>query len=583
MSAELVLAENGRSAYQIVLSDNASPSTRHGAEELQTFLAQMTRVKLPIVSDSRPQGPKEIILGDNTHLRRLGVTIDFAALGNEGYVIRTVGEHLVIVGGPLRGNMYGVYGFLEDHLGCHWFAPGVSRIPKSAAVGHRPAQRPPGARAGVPRAVFGRLSGWRLVHRNRMNSSAAPLDDEHGGKVRFADGLFVHTFSHLVPPQKYFKDHPEYFSLVKGRRMNGYAQLCCTNPEVIRICTEAIRTAMRQQPQATVFSVSQNDCDLHCECPRCQALASREGSQMAPVLQLVNCVAEAVEQEFPDKIVETLAYQWTRRAPMHMRPRPNVVVRLCSIECCFSHPLATCDSAASKAFRGDMEAWSKVASRLWVWDYATDFAHYLLPFPNQRVRGPNVRYFVEHNVKGIFEEDTNQTADSELAALGGYVMAKCLWNPSYDTKRAIGEFLEAYYGKAAAPIRAYIDLLHDRVERENIHVHIYAGIDSPHLNDELLTTAETLWQQAKDLVAGEPEVLRRVRLSRMSVDYAVLERARLQARKKLPASASLAKLATARFQPFFEVLQSGNLSHLREGQTLDKAAYRRGLAKDLGI
>ena len=74
---ELVLADGGKSAYQIVLADDASPSTRHGAEELQMFLEQITGAKLPIVSDQQPLGPKEIILGDNAHLRKLGVAIDF--------------------------------------------------------------------------------------------------------------------------------------------------------------------------------------------------------------------------------------------------------------------------------------------------------------------------------------------------------------------------------------------------------------------------------------------------------------------------------------------------------------------------
>ena len=126
---ELVLAEGGQSAYRIVVADNASPSTRHGAEELQIFLEQMTGAKLPIISDQQPLGPREIILGENAHLAKMNSKFDFQALGNEGYVIRTVGPHLVIAGGALRGNMYGVYGLLEDHLGCRWFAAGVSRIP----------------------------------------------------------------------------------------------------------------------------------------------------------------------------------------------------------------------------------------------------------------------------------------------------------------------------------------------------------------------------------------------------------------------------------------------------------------------
>ena len=146
------------------------------------FLEQMSGAKLPIVSDQEPQGPKEIILGDNAHLRKLGLTIDFASLGKEGYVIRTVGEHLVIAGGPLRGDMYGVYGFLEDHLGCRWFAPGVSRIPEVGPPGDRPDRRPAGSRAGIPRAVSLRVLRRRLVRaephelehrRGSMRSTAA--------------------------------------------------------------------------------------------------------------------------------------------------------------------------------------------------------------------------------------------------------------------------------------------------------------------------------------------------------------------------------------------------------------------------
>ena len=230
-----------------------------------------------------------------------------------------------------------------------------------------------------------------------------------------------------------------------------------------------------------------------------------------------------------------------------------------------------------------MEGWAKVAPRLWVWDYTTDFAYYLMPFPNQRVIGPNIRFFVAHNVKGIFEEDVGDTPDSELASLGGYVMAKCLWNPNYDANRAMNEFLAGYYGRAAKPIRAYIDLLHDYAEQKHIHVRLFTSIDSRHLTDDLLTQANALWQEAERLTAGKPEVLRRVRLSRMSVDYAILERARLQAQQKLPANAAYRSLAAARFKPFIETLRGSKLTSVLEGKPLDKEAYRRGLAKDLQL
>jgi len=579
---ELVLAERGQSAVRIVVAASASPSTRHAAEELQTFLAEITGATLPIVGDEQPAAEREIILGQGRRLGQLGVDVDLPSLAAEGYVIRSVGPHLVIVGGEPRGTLYGVYGLLEDHLGCRWFAPGVSRIPKQdrLAIGPIDDRQVPLLEYREP-FTFDCFDGdW--CARNRVNSSAGRLGPEHGGKVRFASGFFVHTFARLVPPEKYFDEHPEYFSLVKGRRLKERSQLCCTNEDVVRIATDEIRRAMAAQPDATVFSVSQNDWHNYCECDACRALAEAEGSQIGPALQLVNRVAEAVEKEFPDKAVETLAYQWTRKPPNSMRPRPNVIIRLCSIECCFSHPLATCASEANQQFRRDAEGWAKVSRRLWVWDYVTDFRHYLLPFPNQRVRNDNIRFFVNHNVTGIFEQDTYNSPESELAALGGYLTAKFLWNPDYDEERAVGEFLEGYYGDAAEPIRRYLDLIHDHAEQHQVHVNIWANVDSPHLTDELLLEADRLWQEAEKQVAGDPEVLRRVQLSRMSVDYAIVERARLAAAKRALDASLLAEPARRRLEPFLDTLSTSGLTRLREHTTLDLADYRSKLAAALG-
>lgn len=584
---DLVLIENGESPYKIVVADNASPSTKHGAEELQSFLQQMSGTLVSIVSERQPFGPCEILVGESTHLRKLAPKFDFKELfkelGDEGYVIRTLGPHLVIVGGALRGNMYGVYGLLEDHLGCRWFAPGVSRIPRLKRVALKPIheKKIPALEYREP-FTFDCFDGdW--CARNRMNSSTGRLQEKHGGKIQFAPGFFCHTFATLVPPAKYFAEHPEYFSLVKGKRQSGYAQLCCTNENVIRLCTEGILKAMKANPEAFVFSVSQNDCDLHCECDKCQALAKEEDSQMAPVLALVNRVAEAAAKEFPNQAVETLAYQWTRHPPKTMRPRPNVIIRLCSIECCFSHPLEKCDNPANRAFCRDLEGWAKVSDRLWIWDYVTDFSHYLLPFPNQRVRNDNIRLFLRNNVKGIFEQDTYDTPKSELAALGGYMTAKFLWNPDYDENKAMNEFLAAYYGKAARPIRAYIDMLHDFVEKNDIHVVIWAPPTSPHLTDEMLVKADALWQEAEELTAGSRAHLLCVKTGRLSVDYAIAERARAAAGKPGAEQSPLVALAQKRFRSYMENLGSSGVTRLREGRKLDLPDYRKKLAAALHV
>ena len=55
--SELVLAEGGASRYRIVVPQSASPSERHGARELQMFLAQITGASLPVVTDAEPPSP----------------------------------------------------------------------------------------------------------------------------------------------------------------------------------------------------------------------------------------------------------------------------------------------------------------------------------------------------------------------------------------------------------------------------------------------------------------------------------------------------------------------------------------------
>ena len=256
--------------------------------------------------------------------------------------------------------------------------------------------------------------------------------------MMFGDGFFVHTFSRLVPPEKYFKDHPEYFSLVNGKRQNGYAQLCCTNPDVIRICTEEIRKAMRAQPQATVFSVSQNDCDKHCRLSR--------AARRWPAGRLADGAGAATGQSRGRGGGEGVSRQDRGDAGLRVDP-PAAEAHAAAAE---RGDPAVLDRVLFLASAGHVQqlvqpgvsraTWR--AGPRWPRGSGCGTTPPISPttccrFPISGCIGPNIRYFVAHNVKGIFEEDVGDTPDSELASLGGYVMAKCLWNPEYDANRAI--------------------------------------------------------------------------------------------------------------------------------------------------
>jgi hypothetical protein len=219
---------------------------------------------------------------------------------------------------------------------------------------------------------------------------------------------------------------------------------------------------LRAEADPGVIDISQNDWHGRCQCAKCLAIEEEEGSPSGPLLHFVNAVAEEIEKEFPDVKVMTLAYQYTRKPPKHVRPRHNVVIRLCTIECSFVQSLATGEQ--NETFRSDIEGWSKVANQLYIWDYVTNFNHYLVPHPNLRVLGPNIRFFVDHNTIGLFEQGDSQSGIGDFVRMRAWVLSHLMWDHEQDADALVDEFLAGYYGPAALELKAYLDTLCDAAE-----------------------------------------------------------------------------------------------------------------------
>src|SRR5262245_37339850 len=138
----LRLADAGRTDYVILVHRDAAPPERPAAEELARFLRQVTGATFPVKEvTGPPKDPGPAILVGPGAAGGIIPAREVAGLGKEGYVLRTRGAALAIVGGRPRGTLYGAYSFLEDSLGCRWFTPEVSRIPKTARVVLRPLNR----------------------------------------------------------------------------------------------------------------------------------------------------------------------------------------------------------------------------------------------------------------------------------------------------------------------------------------------------------------------------------------------------------------------------------------------------------
>jgi len=526
---QLTLAHGGSTRYQVVLPAHPSLPQQHAARELASFLGQITGAAFPVVTEAQWGRGPAIFVGLSAAARRGAPGASTHGLGREGLVMMTAPPHLLLYGGEPRGTLYAVYAFLEEKLGCRWWTSTASTIPRRErlVIGRLCERQVPLLEYREP--FFWDAFDGDWAARNRCNSTAARLDERRGGQITYQG--FVHTLPQLVPVDKYFDAHPEWFQMRDGKReKERVRQLCMTNPELRHFVAQRVMEWLRANPRADIVSVSQSDDPGYCDCPSCHALNEQEGSPAGSLLHFVNAVAREVGKQFPQVAIDTLAYQNTRQPPRHVRPEPNVIVRLCSIECDFARPMT---DRANRAFFADLVGWGKLCQRLYVWDYVTNFNHFLRPQPNVFVLGPNVKAFAGHGVRGIFEQGSYQSPGGDMAELKAWVLAKLLWNPRRDPEALIAEFLRGYFGPAGPQVRKYLEAMHQDALVLGQAVGCGAEVNSPFPSYQALVTSELAFREARAAVAGNVELVRRVRLAHLPVLYSWLFRPDLRLRAEV--------------------------------------------------
>jgi len=515
------IAERGKALCVIIQAADATAVEKSAAAELAGALKEITGASFDVIDRAPASEERAILVGGGAQARKYFPDVPFDQLGSEELVIQSKPRLLILAGGAPRGTLYAVSRFLQDECGVRWWTPWASHIPARPTLEVRELslRDKPAFEYREPYWMPAFDAKWSA--RNFCNGQSAHIPATLGGCIRYKG--FVHTFYSLVPPTN-FSAHPDWFSMVKAKRTTNYAQLCLTNPQLRDRVVARVKEWLRESPDARIVSVSQNDWHGWCECESCKAVDDREGSHAGTMLEFVNYIAGKIEPEFPDVAVDTLAYQYTRKPPRTARPRPNVIVRLCSIECDFREPFGSAhDNAANAAFAQDIRGWADRCDRLYIWDYSTDFGHYVQPHPNWFVLGPDLRFFEQHHVHGVFSEGAYQSHGSEMAELRAWVLARLMWNPQRDGRALIREFVNGYYGTNAAPaILQYLDLMHEASRGHNLTCG--SRIDAPFLAFEPLARAEALWRQAEEAAAADPELLARVRVGHLPVQYVFLQR-----------------------------------------------------------
>ncbi len=512
---EIRLAENGRTEYCIIIPAGYTDDEKHAAQTLRNYLQQISKISLTIYNDDQRETDEEILVGNTNRTYGKYPVVYAPGLRPQAYWIKTSGKKLVLLGGSDGGIYHAVFSFLEDYLGCRFYTPWAEDIPKKQYITLKNIDdlQVPGAEI---RIVNGKYFDDKEFRRKRklhhVETFWGAKDDER---------YFVHTFHNLVPEEEYFEKHPEYYSMINGKRV-PWGQLCLSNPDLVQIAVKHLREVMARYPERKHWSVSQNDNYYACDCPVCKAIDAEEGSQAGLMLRFVNQIADS----FPDKVITTLAYQYTRKPPLVTRPRPNVMITLCTIELNRSMPIEKDPGSAD--FRDDIAGWNRISDNIMIWDYEVQFTNLLCPFPLFHTLQPNLQFFNRHDAKAHFQQ-CNLDRGLEFAELKGYLLSKLLWNPNIPADSVINEFMEGYYGDAAPYVHSYFNLLHNEAILSGDRLDIYGSPvwhAQSFLSKEKLEQYNALFDKAELMVAFKPEYLRRVKVARLPIQYATLEIAR---------------------------------------------------------
>ena len=504
--------EDGTSKYHIVIPSSSSEYETKAAAILQDYLISISGAVLPIIGADKARSRFEIVLGQNDRIDELALDINFNELQADGFLMQTDSMRLIIAGGSGKGTIYGVYTFLEKYLGCRMYTPTVKVIPnqKQIVIGQISDKEVPKIRF---RSVHYK-STWDAEYVNWHKLS----HDQNGERTDW--GLWVHTFNELVPPELFFDKHPEYYAMVDGKRLP--TQLCLTNADVLKITIQNLRKKIAQNPEALYWSVSQNDNRRFCTCDLCKAIDEREGSPSGSIINFVNQVAD----QFPDKVISTLAYEYGRKAPKTLKPRSNVNIMLCSIEAYRNLPIT--EDPARVDFVNDAEDWGKIADDIIVWDYVIQFTNLLSPFPNLHVLQPNIQFFVKNGVTAMFEQG-NREVGGEFAELRSYLISKLLWNPDLNVDALMNDFLNGYYGSAGPYIRKYIDTMREAQQISGMPLRIFGNPNEEEksfLTPDLIDSYSEIFDEAEKSVADSAELLELVRIARQPINFAIMEQAK---------------------------------------------------------
>ena len=494
--ASVVLIERGRPSCTIVLAAHAEGIIPEAAKDLQEHLRVMSDASVPIVTDLAKAKGVRICLGWRPEGLTLPVELTPESVWPDGCLMVIAGRDLVILSPRPEGVRNGVYGLLEDHLGCHWFKPGPTgrHVPKRSTVEVR-------LSAGYQqvRPTFEYRKPWYngvakafWTRRQHQQYDVWQMRNRAGG----LRGAIRHNWRAIFTPADQ-REKLNLAPLLDAKRRPGQGQVCMSHPQAAQIAAQYFIRLFRRSPEYDFHSFSQNDGHGWCTCDGCKAMGSNNAARM---LKLSNAVAQHLAEVFPNKGISILPYAGTVEPPKaFIKGHRNLMPVICSIHMEQVKPKT--DPACAEHQRR-VEGWMTMLPRAWSYDYIGHFPGPWVLFNKVQLEHD---YYRKQGFTGIVTEYRGRQLGTDIVM---WLAMRLAWDSRLRVSGLLDEFYPAYFGAAGQDVRR----IYEDFERHMVSVGSSgAPLDVPKLYptakvDHALAVLST----AREKVAGDALRIKRL-------------------------------------------------------------------------
>ncbi len=448
--------EKGKCVYTIVLPANASKECKFAASEMEYVLNRACQESLSVITESETLPKYCLHIGDTAVALTLGVKPSQQEVGADGYALRIRGDNVFISSFGREGVIYGVYEFLEKVVGSEYFGYLAWEIPavENATLFDEDIIRKPEFEKRARSFQWGIYDPQTERRFGYNESNAMPWVE------------FGHSFFELIPKEKYYKDHPEYYSSQGG-------QLCLTSEglleEMKKVVISRLTPAQFERGDVLAFSIGHEDNNTFCECPSCKKAVKKYGKS-GVTIRFINQIADTinafVDKNYPSKTVKTVFFGYgpTIDAPVKWNAdgtcvpidetgiaRKNVAVMLAPLGSNWAYSLL--DKEHNGRTRASLIGWKAVNTELFIWTYDGVFHDIPLPMDNWEYLKESYQTFKNCNAVYVFDEWSGRGHQFEM--MRHYVRGHLMWSLDYQVDDLIRRFMKGYYKAAADKVYEY--------------------------------------------------------------------------------------------------------------------------------